>query len=99
VITGPIANDTLYDTWGILTSGMLSRAQALSLLTIGPQYEQTVIKTEKALSALHWLSSEIIDRERIKESRTLVREEEKVFQEIFKKRLGEAISLVESSAR
>ncbi len=37
VITGPIANDTIYDTWGIITSGFLKNDQALRLLMIGPE--------------------------------------------------------------
>ena len=45
VIIGPIANDTIYDIWGITTSGLLSEQQALEILTIGPLYEQIVIKT------------------------------------------------------
>jgi len=48
VITGPITNYTIYDTWGITTSGLLKREQALQLLLIGPQYMQTAIKSEKA---------------------------------------------------
>ena len=48
VITGPITNDTIYDTWGITISGLLKREQALQLLLIGPQYMQTAIKSEKA---------------------------------------------------
>ena len=36
VIIGPIANDTLYDTFGIITSGFLPREQALALLMLGP---------------------------------------------------------------
>ncbi|MBR0152362.1 MAG: DUF3990 domain-containing protein [Lachnospiraceae bacterium] len=38
VITGPIANDTLYNTWGIITSGLLEEKQALQLLSLGPAY-------------------------------------------------------------
>ena len=48
VIIGPIANDTLFDTLGILTSGYLSAEEALPLLMIGPEYEQVVIKTDLA---------------------------------------------------
>lgn len=45
MIAGPIANDTIFDTFGIITSGFLSADQAIKLLLIGPQYEQIVIKT------------------------------------------------------
>ncbi|MBR2578281.1 MAG: DUF3990 domain-containing protein, partial [Erysipelotrichaceae bacterium] len=45
VIIGPIANDTIYDTWGITTSGLLKPADALRILSVGPEYTQTVLKT------------------------------------------------------
>lgn len=48
VIMGPIANDTIYDTWGIITSGFLKPEAAMRLLLIGPEYQQIAIKTEKA---------------------------------------------------
>ena len=32
VVIGPIANDTIYDTLGVLTSGVLTREQSLELL-------------------------------------------------------------------
>ena len=38
VITGPIANDTIYDTWGITTSGLLKRDQALQLRCLSVRY-------------------------------------------------------------
>ena len=60
VIVGPIANDTLYDTWGITTSGLISREKSMEILTAGPLYEQTVIKTERAAGQLKWLSSRIL---------------------------------------
>ena len=56
VVVGPIANDTIYDTLGILTGGVLTREQSLQLLRIGPAFEQTVVKTEKAAAQLKWLA-------------------------------------------
>ena len=32
VVIGPIASDTIYDTLGVLTSGVLTREQSLELL-------------------------------------------------------------------
>lgn len=61
VIIGPIANDTIYDTLGIFTSGYLSDDQALELLRIGPCYEQIAIKTDKAASHLIWKSSRVLE--------------------------------------
>lgn len=38
VILGPIANDTIYDLAGIITSGFLTDEEALSVLKTGPLY-------------------------------------------------------------
>ena len=46
VIIGPIANDTIYDTFGIITSGLLKDEQAMRLLMIGPEYTQIALRTE-----------------------------------------------------
>lgn len=62
VVLGPIANDTIFDTFGIITSGFLKPEDALKLLMIGPEYTQLAVKTEKALAQLRWLKSEHIHR-------------------------------------
>lgn len=80
VVIGPIANDTLYDTLGIFTSGFLTRDQALRLLMIGPVYSQTVIKTEKAAAQLHWLSARITDKAETERFRAVNRSEEQAYQ-------------------
>ena len=89
VITGPIANDTIYDTWGITTSGLLKREQAVQLLLIGPQYMQTVIKTEKASAQLVFISADIMESAEISRYRETVRKEEEEFQELFSGKLAE----------
>ena len=83
VIIGPIANDTLYDTLGITTSGFLTPEQATRTLMIGPVYEQIVLKTEKAASALRFLSAETLTSEEIAQYSGAVKQEEKQFQEAF----------------
>ncbi|MBR2121937.1 MAG: DUF3990 domain-containing protein [Lachnospiraceae bacterium] len=80
VITGPIANDTIYDTWGIFTSGLIPDSRVLELLGTGPAYEQTVIKTEKALAQLVWQSSEIISPEKLAVCREKVLAEQEEYQ-------------------
>ena len=60
VIFGPIANDTIYDTLGIFTSGFLTDEQALSLLMIGPCYRQIALKTDRAASRLVWKASRVL---------------------------------------
>ncbi len=89
VIIGPIANDTIYDTLGITTSGFLSKEQSLKLLMIGPVYEQIVIKSEKALTNLKWISSEVLAPDLIAEYRDTVKKEEEEFQKKFAEVLSE----------
>lgn len=62
VIIGPIANDTIFETFGIISSGYLTTEQAMKLLMIGPEYTQVAVKTEKAARQLTWLRSEKIIR-------------------------------------
>ncbi len=62
VVIGPIANDTIFETFGIISSGYLKPADALKLLMVGPEYTQVVIKTEKAASRLKWIQSDGIAR-------------------------------------
>ena len=74
VVIGPIANDTLYDTLGILTSGFLKKENALQLLTIGPEFEQIAIKTEKAKKHLQWKTARIIGSEEIRTSKDMLKD-------------------------
>ena len=62
VIIDPIANDTIFDTLGIISSGFLEPEAALQLLMIGPEYTQVAIKTEKAAKQLRWIGAEKIKR-------------------------------------
>ena len=52
VVIGPVANDTLYNTFGIISSGLLKPADALALLRIGPEFTQTAVKSLDLLSSL-----------------------------------------------
>lgn len=83
VITGPIANDTLYDTWGLLTGGLLTPAQALSVLTVGPSYKQTVIKTDRAAAQLRFIGAEVIAPAQVEIYRKTVKQEEEAYQNLF----------------
>lgn len=60
LVIGPIANDTIFETFGIVSSGYLKPADAMKLLMIGPEYTQVAVKTEKAVRQLRWLRSEPI---------------------------------------
>lgn len=83
VIIGPIANDTIYDTLGIITSGLLDNETALKLLKIGPEYRQIVIKTDKAVRHLRWISSRELTGDELGNYRTAVVREEEEYQKQF----------------
>lgn len=83
VIIGPIANDTIFDTLGIMGSGFLNPDDALKLLMIGPEYTQIAIKTEKAAKQLCFIRSEMIEAMNSEQ----VREEQEIYQKMFAKEL------------
>ena len=57
VVIGPIANDTIFDTFGIISSGYLKPGDALRLLMIGPNYTQVAVKTDRAAARLTWIGA------------------------------------------
>ena len=61
VVIGPIANDTIFETFGFITSGYLEPSDALKLLMIGPEYTQVAIKSQKAVDQLRWIGSHVIE--------------------------------------
>ena len=87
VIEGPIANDTIYDTWGLLSSGIFSKEESLRLLQLGPSYTQLVIKSEKALSQLQWLNAEELSDELLSQYKEVTKKEELAYQTSFSKLL------------
>ncbi|MBR1867026.1 MAG: DUF3990 domain-containing protein [Clostridia bacterium] len=80
VIVGPIANDTIYDAWGITSSGFLKKDDAILILSGGPEYRQVAIKTEKARSHLKYNGSVEISGVEIEKYREIARKEEEKFQ-------------------
>ena len=83
VIIGPIANDTIFDTLGIITSGYLKPEEAMKLLLIGPEYRQVAIKTEKGAKQLRFIRSEKIERM----DEITLRTEQDAFQNAFAEEL------------
>ena len=83
VIIGPIANDPIYDTFGIITSGFLKESDALRLLLIGPEYRQIVLKSDKAVSHLKWLSAVTLLPEELEKYHEIVAAEEAEYQRLF----------------
>ena len=90
-VIGPIANDTIYDTFGIITSGFLKPEEAMKLLLIGPEYRQIVIKTEKAARKLRWLSAEELSPDTVAAFRAAVAEEEAEYQRLFARELEKLV--------
>lgn len=91
IIIGPIANDTIYNTWGILTSGLVDKEKSLAVLCCGNEYMQIVIKTNKALNNLKWITSEKLDKSKIENKQKEVKIEEEKYQELVLEILGNDI--------
>ncbi len=83
VVIGPVANDTLFDTYGILTSGLIKPEDALKLLSVGKSYRQICVKSEAAAAKLKWLKSERLEREELEQSRELLLKESEQYTELF----------------
>lgn len=80
LIIGPIANDTIYDTMGVFTSGLLSREESLRMLLLGRRYVQYALKSEKAKNNLKWLDAVRMTEKEIKESALWLKQEQKQYQ-------------------
>ena len=83
VVIGPIANDTIYDTLGILTSSVQTREQSLELLRIGTAFEQIVVKTEQAAAQLQWLADRTLAQGETACFRERLQQEEAVYQTLL----------------
>lgn len=87
VIAGPIACDTLFETYGIITSGLLTENQALELLSVGPEYTQVVIKTGAALRNLKWIGSYTLSAADIESAKNNYRQMSESFDREFSEKL------------
>lgn len=79
-VIGPIACDTIYDTLGILTSGLIDREIALKAYRLVPSYRQIVLKSAKAVSALEWVEARVISPEETRQNRAILLREEQAYQ-------------------
>ncbi len=87
-VIGPIACDTIYDTLGILTSGLIDKEAALKAYRLVPSYRQIVLKSTKAVSVLEWVEARIISPEEIRQNRAILLQEEQTYQEKLMRLLG-----------
>ena len=83
IVIGPIANDTIFDTLGIMTSGFLSEEEGLRLLRIGPAYTQVVIKSARAAERLCWLSARQLSAAEVSASAVSLRRREAEYQQML----------------
>lgn len=93
LIIGPIANDTIYETFGLITSGFLSDDEAMKLLMVGECSDQIVLKTRKATEHLRFISSEILTKEKI----DAARKEHEIENERFQSEFAQAMKSLEGS--
>ena len=56
-IFGPVANDDVYTTFTLYTTGVLSKEQTLEALKIKKLYNQLVLSSERALSYLEFIGT------------------------------------------
>ena len=56
-IYGPVANDDVYTTFTLYTSGVLSKEQTIEALKVKKLYNQLVLTSEKALSFLKFIGT------------------------------------------
>ncbi len=89
VIIGPIANDTIFETYGVISSGYLKSEEAMKLLMIGPQYTQIAIKTEKAVSQLQWTGSQKAEKPDLETRKREQEEYSQAFAEVLQQILPE----------
>ena len=89
VVIGPIANDTIFETFGVISSGFFKPADAMKLLMIGPEYTQAAVKSEKALSRLRWIRSEKIIKPDPRQRKAEQAAYDEVFGRVLQEILGE----------
>ena len=91
VVIGPIANDTIFETYGIISSGSLSAEDALKLLMIGPEYPQVAVKTEKAAGQLRWIRAERVSGTGAEQRSAEQAEYDAAFAPVIQEILGEEL--------
>ena len=57
LVYGPVANDDVYATFTLYTSGALTKEQTIETLKTKKLYDQLVLSSEKALGFLHFIGT------------------------------------------
>ena len=94
-IIAPIANDTIFDLVGLLTSGFVPEDICLKVLRQGPKFTQIALKSEKAVKNLHYLGSSVISEKEAEENCKKAEAMEKEFLDSIKTVLGKYKEVLE----
>lgn len=57
VVTGPVANDTLYQTLALYEAGILTKSETIARLKVHPLYNQIAFNTSNALKYVSFLNA------------------------------------------
>lgn len=88
VVIAPIANDTIFDLLGILSSGYVPKKVCLKVFGIEPKYTQIVLKNEKSIANLRYLDSSTINKDEAESNKKTIKAMEEKFLIDAKKALG-----------
>jgi hypothetical protein len=60
IVIGPVANDTVYRVFRLFESGDIDRETVIKRLKITKLFNQITFRTEKAISELKFIKSEVV---------------------------------------
>ena len=83
-----IVNEYILELSGLFTSGALSAAQSVELLSCMPVRLQVVLKTGRAARNLRWISSRTLSSAELAAVREAARADEKAFEQALGEKLG-----------
>jgi hypothetical protein len=61
IITGPVANDTVYRVFRLFEDGDIDRETAIKRLKVTELYNQITFRTERAVAELKYIRSEAVN--------------------------------------
>ena len=60
IVIGPVANDTLYQTFILYEAGILTKKETIARLKVHPLFDQLSFNTQKALEYLKYIRSYVL---------------------------------------
>ena len=61
LVSGPVANDDVYETLQLYVNGAISREYTMERLKVKELFNQLVFKTDRALAFLRFVRAEVVD--------------------------------------